>query len=404
MLSAVFLLNKDAIILIEKQYRKRIERSEIDGVCLAIRDLSQTPAGIVTHGDRTILLHREGEIWVVGVCDGDEFALFGVSVLQYVGRLLAALLAGGATEAAIKAEYPAVYQILDYAVDFGFPFLSESNTIQTLLTRPPTDYAKGHRLQLDLQRPWRSVGVQRGSNEIFVDVIETIDICVSQHGRTEFCHIRGCVDVKCHLSDNPLCKVILAPQAHFEDVTFHRCAEVEAADTRVIPFVPPDGPFTLMKYRVSVIQGAVPLWVAPRFTWTRGSVTFEIALKPEAALPRPLEGVEVRFRLPDGVLTPSLAAPDGRASFENATREVVWVVGTYEKRDATVLKGSASTEQGFDLAGRFPVVCARFATVGVAPSGFKIDRMEIERVDYKMFRGVKYVAQAGHYEFRTGLD
>lgn len=404
MLSSVFLLNKDAIIIIEKQYRDHVPRSEIDAACLAIRDQSQTPPGIIANGDYTILLHQENEIWVVGVCEGDEFALFAVSILQYIGRLLSSLLREGATENSIKSEYPTVYQILDYAVDFGFPFLNEANTIQTMLTRPPTDYSKGHRLQLDLVRPWRSVGVKRPTNEILVDAVETIDVCVSQHGRIEFCHIRGSVEVNSHLSDSPLCKMILSPQTHFEDVMFHRCIEVEAPEAKVLPFVPPDGPFTLMKYRVTATQSTIPVWIAPKFTWGKGSVSFEIALKREATLQRALDNVEVRFELPDGVVTPSLAAQEGRASFESSTREVVWYLGMYDKQEQAILKGSASTEPGFDLGGRFPIVSARFITVGTAPSGFKIDRMEIEKVEYKAFKGVKYICQAGNYEFRTGLD
>jgi AP-3 complex subunit mu len=403
MLSTVFLLNKDATILIEKQYRERIQRTEIDAACLAIRDRSHPPPGILSNGNYSILLHQERDVWIVGVCEGDEFALFAVSTLQYIGRLLATLLRNGATEESVKAEYPVVYQILDYAVDFGFPFLNEANTIQTLLTRPPTDYAKGHRLQLDLQRPWRSVGVKRVANEILVDVIETVDIVVSQHGRTEFCHVRGSVEVMSRLSDNPTCKLLLAAQSRYEDVTFHRCVEVEAHEAKVIPFVPPDGPFTLMKYRITTTQSTVPVWVAPKFTWSKGSVSFEIAVKPEGNLTKPLELLEIRFELPEGVLSPSLAAPDGRATYETTNREVVWFIGTYSKKEAFVMKGSASTESGFDLGGRFPVVSVKFVTSGLTVSGFRIDRLDVESVGYKAFKGVKYIVQAGNYEFRTGL-
>ena len=403
MISALFILNKEALILIEKQYRDRVQRSQIDSVCLAIRDNSRQCPGIVDDGDFTIITQNVGEIWLVGVCEGDDFVLFAVNVLKYIGNLLETLLPEGATENSIKSEYPTVYQILDYALDFGYPFLNEPNTIQTMLTRPPTDYAKGHRLQLDLARPWRQVGVQRFTNEILVDVIETIDAMVNEAGRIDFCHIRGQVEITSHLSDNPTCKLILSPSTHYEDVTFHRCVEVDAREAKVIPFVPPDGRFTLMKYRLAANQITLPLWVAPKFTWVKGSVTFEISLKPEASLPKHLENVEVRFAFPEGVLSPSLATQDGRATFEATSREVVWSVGVYSKKEPIILKGSASTEQGFDLAGRYPVVSASFITIGNAPSGYNIDRLEVENVNYKPFKGVKYGIIGGFYEFRTGL-
>jgi hypothetical protein len=74
----------------------------------------------------------------------------------------------------------------------------------------------------------------------------------------------------------------------------------------------------------------------------------------------------------------------------------------YVKKEPIILRGSASTEHGFDLAGRHPVISVKFLTGGLAPSGFKIDRMEIENVQYQAFRGVKYLVQGGNYEFRTG--
>lgn len=403
MLSAIFLLNKDAVILIEKQYREKIPRSQIDAACVAIRDRSKNPPDIIEDGDYTILIHQQKDIFIVGVCEGDEFALVPITLLQYVGRLLTNLLKNGCTEVSIKDEYPVVYQILDFAIDFGYPLLNEENTIQTLLTRPPTDYSKGNRLQLDVIRPWRKVGVKKSSNEILIDIIETIDVVVSSHGRADFCHIRGSIEVNSKLSGDPLCKLILSPSTRYEDVTYHRCIENDAPDAKVLPFVPPDGPFTLMRYRITATQSTIPVWIIPKFTWSKGSVTFEITFKPDTSLPKAIEAIQVKFELPDGVLCPSLAAPEGKATYDSTNREVNWSIGTYSKKDPITLKGSASTEQGFDLGGRFPVVSVTFVTIGVAPSGFKVEKLEISNIDYKPFKGIKYVAQSGNYEFRSGL-
>jgi hypothetical protein len=273
MLSAVFLLNKEGTILIEKQYRERIPRNEIEPACQAIREKTRTPPGILPNGDYTLLLHLQQEIWRGGVCEGDEFALFGVSVLQYIGRLLSTLLTDESTEASVKNEYATVYEVLDYAVDAGFPLLDESNTILTLLTSPPTDYAKGIRLQLDLHRPWRMVGVSRSQNEILVDVIETIDVTVSQFGRLEFCHIRGIVEITSHLSESPLCRLVVTPSSRWEDVAFHRCAENESSEAKVIPSVPPYGLFTLMRYRITATQSNIPLLLL------QSSIGYEMVLR-----------------------------------------------------------------------------------------------------------------------------
>jgi len=398
------LLNKDAVILIEKQYRENVKRSEIDAACLAIRDRTHSPPSIMSQGDYTILIHQQGEIWMIGVCDGDDFSMYGVALLQHIGFLIASLLKDGATENSVKSEYAQVYQILDVAVDYGFPFIDEGNAISTIINRPPTDPKQRgmNRLQFDLEKPWRKVNVMRANNEILVDVVEMVDIVVSPQGRTEFCHIRGEVRCNARLSGKPNCKVILSSSSHFEDVQFHRCVEVDSGESKVIPFIPPDGPFILMKYRLTALQTTVPLWITPRFTFTKGGVTFDISAKPDLGLQKPLDEVEIRFTLPLGVGTPSLAVAEGRASFDTATRNVIWTIPTYSRKEPITLKGSASTEIGFDHCGHFPVISAKFVYIGATASGFKIDRLETESVEYKAFKGVKYITTAGSYEFMSG--
>jgi hypothetical protein len=364
MLSAIFIVNKEGIILIEKQYRERVQRSEIDLACDAIREKTRTPPGIIPHGEYSILLHLQDEIWLVGVCEGDEFALFGVSVLQYVGELFAGLLHDGATEISVKVGYHVVYQILDFAVDAGFPFLNQSNTILHLLTHPQTDYAKGNRLVLDLQRPWRIVGPKYSHNEILVDVIEMIDLIVRQDSRVEFCHIRGSVDVVCRLSDAPRCRLILQPSSRWEDVTFHRCCEVETSDTRVIPFLPPDGKFTLMKYRITALAANLPLAIVPKFRWLRAGVHCDVTIRKGSNLVKPLEDVELRFELPQGVHQPTLTVTIGKATFDQSACEVVWAIKSFSSSEPTSLMGTATTDAAFDIGGRFPIVTARFNTTG----------------------------------------
>jgi AP-3 complex subunit mu len=97
-------------------------------------------------------------------------------------------------------------------------------------------------------------------------------------------------------------------------------------------------------------------------------------------------------------LTPS----DGKATYDPGSKEVAWIC-PYIRRDSISLKGNASVEGGFELGGRFPIVTATFESPLYSASGFKVDRLEIEKVEYKTYKGIKYLARAGNYEFRSGL-
>jgi len=245
--------------------------------------------------------------------------------------------------------------------------------------------------------------IKRTTNEILVDIVETIDLVVTSMGRVDFCHIRGEINVNTKLSGNPKCKLVLAGNTHFEDVQFHRSVEVDTTDAKILPFIPPDGQFTLMKYRLTAVQQTVPLWITPTFQWNKGSVSFDISLKPDALLTKELQQIEITFSFPLGVGIPALVVVDGRAAYDQSNRTVTWTIPIYGKKEVTVLKGSASTESNFDLAGRFPVVSAKFIYVGQTTSGFKIQGLEVENVDYQPFKGVKYISTGGSYEFMSGL-
>lgn len=404
MLSSVFLVNNQGVILIEKQYKEKVSRSEIEQALLAIQTKGNQVPAIIENGDFTLLLHKQNEIWVVGVCEGDDFAQFAISLVQHIGNLIENLLTKGATELSVKDEYPQVYQILDLAVDYGFPFLDEGNSISTVINRPPPDpkVRGSNKIQFDLESPWRQMGVKRLTNEILIDFVETIDLVVSAHGRVEFSHIRGEVQVSSRLSGKPTAKLVMMPSTHFEDVCFHRCCMVDSPDVKVIPFIPPEGKFVLLKYRLTSAQLNTPVWLIPKFTWSKGSVTFEITMRPDANLPKGIENIVIETEFPRGVNQPSSSAPEGRTSFDTHTNVLTWTIASYSKKETVTLRGSASTETGFELCGRHPVVTCQFNVTGAIPSGFKVDHLDLEGVE-RLFKGIKYIAKAGSYEFRTGF-
>ena len=413
MLDSIFITNKDANILIEKQYRAPVQRNEIDSVLLSIKDKSLPISGISSTDRYTIMTFQEGDLWLVGVCEGEDFALLPVNVLKYVGLLLEILLPdGNLTELNIKDNYPTVYQILDFAIDFGFPFLNEPNTIWTMINRGKINPSILPSQMVDLAHPWRNPIAQYSSNKIFFDVDETIDTVISQFGKVEFCHVHGEVKVTSLLSGPaPHVRLYLNPNTHYDDCTFHRCVESDVSDAKVLPFIPPDGKFILLSYRNIMLQPILPLKISPKFTWGRGTVTFEVNISPEITLPKPVSDIEISFQLPEGVSSPSLICPEiqaTRAIFETNSREVVWFIGSTvnTKNVSLTLKGSASTDQNFELAGRFPVISAKFSTLQWVPTGFKIERMEVEQGpagSYQSNKFVKYLTKAGSYECRTGI-
>jgi AP-3 complex subunit mu len=401
MLAAVFVTNKTGTILIEKQYRDRVPRANVETACLSLVDPLTPPPPFISSPPYTILFQPVDEIFLLGVCEGDEFILFAFDVLRYLGHLIGHLIARVADEATIKAEFPTVYQVLDYAADFGFPYLDEPNLVSSVLTRKPADPAKGVRLQLDLEHPWRMVNLGRVVNGFAANVCETVDLIVSEQGRPEFCHVYGTVDAMASVSGTlPQCRLKLG-SSRFEDATFHRCADVKSPDQKDIPFVPPFGSFRLMTYRNTTPHLKFPIWIVPVFQSSAGKFTFEMTVKADTGLKSDPEKVDVTFQLPTAVNGDSIRILNGRWMYEPTERIVTWEIGSVSVKTPAVLNGEATLADGTDLVGRHAIVAVQFTAVGITPSGFCIETIEFPKTGDRVALEIRTSAKAGSYEFRT---
>lgn len=112
---------------------------------------------------------------------------------------------------------------------------------------------------------WRPEGIKHIKNEIFLDVIEKLNILVSANGTVLSSEIIGRVHMRSFLSGMPELKLGLNDKDLFEkqgktsrgklidmeDIKFHQCVRLNKFESeRCISFIPPDGEFDLMTYRV----------------------------------------------------------------------------------------------------------------------------------------------------------
>lgn len=112
---------------------------------------------------------------------------------------------------------------------------------------------------------WRPENIKYNKNEVFLDVIEKLNLLVSSNGTVLRSEIIGAVKMKCNLTGMPELKLGLNDKTLFEmtgkqsrnklidleDIKFHQCVRLNKFDTeRLITFIPPDGDFELMSYRV----------------------------------------------------------------------------------------------------------------------------------------------------------
>merc|ERR1711916_236091 len=123
---------------------------------------------------------------------------------------------------------------------------------------------------------WRSQGIEYKRNEVFLDVVESLNVLVSASGTVLRSEVLGSIQMRTFLSGMPELRLGLNDRRLFEsaagpsgarksvemeDVKFHQCVRLSRFEKdRTIAFIPPDGEFELMSYRLNTTVKPL-IWV-----------------------------------------------------------------------------------------------------------------------------------------------
>lgn len=418
MIDSILFLNPSQEILIEKHYNGKTPRPN---------PLPHPPPLLLTPNGAQTHLTRNG-LTLLALLQKDTPPLLATTFLSSLADTLHDYF-GELNEHAIKDNFVTVYELLDEMLDSGIPLTMERNTLKQLVTPPsmlgrvfeqlgaesPLSKAVQHSMV-----PWRKGNVSYAQNEIFVDVIESVDV-VFDKSRIARMRISGCVQMNCRLSGHPDVSMRLRAAAPFDDVSFHHSVRVpHYASDQIVSFVPPDGAFELMKYAIRDVRGVslpveinasikreddtvrVSVTVIPRFTPTQSRETntnamFKQVLSAAGQLETEnvMDSLVVKIPFGDCLAGVSLSANYGTVAYENGF--VTWVVGGVARGKTPSLGGNVSLVDGAEL-GR-GIVLVEFRVPGFAASGVCVESLEIgER--YKYYKGLKCITRAGLYEIR----
>jgi AP-2 complex subunit mu-1 len=186
-------------------------------------------------------------------------------------------------EDAIRDNFTLVYELLDEILDYGYPQNCALDVLKMYINlgsvRQSTSAAADKQMTSAITgaRDWRREGIVHKKNEVFIDVDESVNLLVSSNGTVLKNDVSGKIVMKALLTGMPECKLGLndkvvldrdgaggkgggaaaaakkkAAGVDIDDCTFHRCVQLGKFDAdRTITFVPPDGEFELMKYRIT---------------------------------------------------------------------------------------------------------------------------------------------------------
>jgi AP-2 complex subunit mu-1 len=217
---------------------------------------------------------------------------------------------------------------------------------------------------------WRREGIKYKRNEIYLDVFESVNLLMSSNGTILRNEVAGQVMMKTLLTGMPECKLGLndkltmqkgsetaggkvagqkrgSREVEIDDCTFHRCVRLGKFDAdRTITFIPPDGEFELMKYRVTE-NITLPFKIMPAYQeqgTTRLSVTLKIA---STFSPRLFAtNLVIKIPVPPNTARCHINVPIGKAKHEPENHAIVWRVRKFQGKLERMLDAEVEMVKG----------------------------------------------------------
>lgn len=326
-------------------------------------------------------------------------------------------------EESVRDNFVIVYELLDEMMDYGHPQITEPKILQEYITQ---EY---HKLEISTRPPmavtnavsWRSEGLRYRRNEVFLDVIESITLQMSSVGTVLRSEIFGQVKMRCFLTGMPELRLGLNDKVVFEssgqqaatrgkgieleDVKFHHCVRLSRFENdRTISFIPPDGEFELMSYRLNTqvkplihVESMIELYPGSR-------IEYIVKARAQFKVRSTASNVKISVPIPDDADSPIFQATAGSAHYAPEINCMVWTLRHFAGGKEVVLRAHfklptlcSATE--FDTLKK--PIQVKFEIPYFTVSGIQVRYLKIiEKSGYQAFPWVRYITRNGDYHVR----
>lgn len=275
---------------------------------------------------------------------------------------------------------------------------------------------------------WRPEGIHYAKNEVFLDVVESVNLLVSSSGQVLRSEILGAIKMRCQLSGMPELrlglndKVQINSARHYagassgsstsvrksvemEDVNFHQCVRLARFDTNhSISFVPPDGDFELMTYRLNTRVKPL-IWIEAIIDKHEHSrVELLIKARSQFRLQSTANNVRIMIPVPVDAHSPRFKSSIGSCKHEPENSQMVWTIKmfpggkeylTRAHFDLPSISSEDTTEVKRPISVKFEI--PYFTVSGVQVRYLKV----VEKSGYQAMPWVRYITNSGDYQIRT---
>jgi AP-1 complex subunit mu len=339
---------------------------------------------------------------------------------------------GQLEEESIRDNFVIIYELLDETMDHGMPQALDSTILRSFITTDANRMADSNKnkppVALTNAVSWRTEGIKHKKNEIFLDVVEKLNLLVAANGSVLHSEILGAVKMKSFLSGMPELKLGLNDKLMFEatgranqargkaveleDIKFHQCVRLARFENdRTISFIPPDGEFDLMTYRLNTHVKPL-IWVEAVVEPHKGSrIEYMVKTKSQFKSRSVANNVEIIIPVPPDVDSPSFKSSVGTVTYLPDKDVIVWTIKQYHGGREYLMRAhfglpsiSASDvddeKKKAENSWKAPIR-VRFEIPYFTVSGIQVRYLKIiEKSGYQALPWVRYITANGDYQLR----
>uniref|UniRef100_A0A674DZJ6 Adaptor related protein complex 1 subunit mu 3 n=1 Tax=Salmo trutta TaxID=8032 RepID=A0A674DZJ6_SALTR len=411
------------IFLIDRgrNYMGNMDMNEVDHFMPIMMTMEEDAdsSPLVTHGSAHFLWIKHRNLYLVAMTKKNANAALVYSFLYKMVEVFKEYFKE-LEEESFRDNFVTVYELMDEIMDFGFPQTTDSKILQEYITQ------QGHKLSVGAPRPpatvtnavsWRSEGIKYRKNEVFMDVIESVNLLVSATGSVLRSEIVGSIKLKVVLSGMPELRLGLNDKVLFEitgrekcktveleDVKFHQCVRLSRFENdRTISFIPPDGESELMSYRLNTTVKPL-IWiesVIEKFSHSR--VEIKVKARSQFKSRSTANNVAIMVPVPSDADSPKFKTSTGSCKYLPEKSMVQWNIKSFPGGKEYMMRahfGLPSVEST-ELEGRRPIT-VNFEIPYFTVSGIQVRYLKIiEKSGYEALPWVRYITQSGDYQLRT---
>jgi len=420
-LSCLFIMDLKGKVIISRNYRGDVPMSVSEKFAAYIQEKDETDQRpIFTDEGYTFAYIKHNNLYLMCVTKRNSNVAL---LLMYLNRLMGVFkdYFGELDEESIRDNFVIIYELMDETMDFGYPQAMDSKILREFITQESNRHVSAPRPPVAVTNAvsWRSEGIKHRKNEIFLDVIEKLNLLVSSTGTVLNSEIVGAIKMKSFLSGMPELKLGLNDKLMFEatgrpmtrgkaveleDIKFHQCVRLARFENdRTISFIPPDGEFDLMTYRLSTHVKPL-IWVeAVVEPHSHSRIEYMIKAKSQFKSRSIANSVDIIVPVPHDVDSPSFKSSIGTVTYLPDRNAIVWSIKQFNGAREYLMRahfGLPSVSSEDPEHWKAPIV-VHFEIPYFTVSGIQVRYLKIiEKSGYQALPWVRYITQNGDYQLR----